>query len=263
MNTIALDISDLAFAASLVIVDAAISMVLRLRLERRLLISAVRMVVQLSLVGLLLKTLFEHATGLWVVVAGLLMVLIAGREIMARQDRRLRGLWAYGLGTTSMMAAGTLVTTFALVTQIRPDPWYDPRYVLPLLGMILGNTMTGISLGLNHMTTSLVRDRAAVEAQLALGATRTDATLPAVRTAMRTALTPIINSMAVAGVVSMPGMMTGQILAGADPGQAVRYQILIIFLIAGGTALGATTAVLIAARRLTDDRHRLRLDRLR
>jgi putative ABC transport system permease protein len=154
------------------------------------------------------------------------------------------------------------VTLFALTTQLNPEPWYHPRYALPLLGMILGNTMTGISLGLHTLTSGLVRERAAVEARLALGATRHEAVLPVTRMALRSALMPIINSMAATGLVALPGMMTGQILAGAEPAQAVRYQLLIMFLIAGGTGLGATTAVLAGVLRLTDHRDRLRLDRL-
>jgi putative ABC transport system permease protein len=122
--------------------------------------------------------------------------------------------------------------------------------------------MTGIALGLDTLSTGLSRERASVEAQLALGATRWDATRPLVRRSLRSGLMPIINSMAAAGIVALPGMMTGQILAGADPVEAVKYQVLIMFLIAGGTALGAVTAVLGGVARLTDARHRLRLDRL-
>jgi len=83
-----------------------------------------------------------------------------------------------------------------------------------------------------------------------------------IRLALRNALMPIINSMSVAGIVSLPGMMTGQILGGVAPADAVKYQILIMFLIAGGTGIGAMTAVIAVSNRLTDSRHRLRLDRL-
>ena len=206
--------------------------------------------------------LFAHVSLLWTGLAALVMVLFAGREIMARQERRLAGFWSYGLGTGCMLIAASLVTLFALTTQVSPEPWYHPRYALPLLGMILGNTMTGISLGLHTLTAGLVRERAAVEARLALGATRHQAVLPVTRSALRSALMPIVNSMAATGLVALPGMMTGQILAGAEPAQAVRYQLLIMFLIAGATGLGATAAVLAGVLRLTDRRDRLRLDRL-
>ena len=190
------------------------------------------------------------------------MILFAGHEVMQRQERRLSGWWSYGLGTGCMMMASVLVTTFALLTALRPNPWYDPRYAIPLLGMILGNCMTGIALGLDTLTTSLMIRRASVEAQLMLGATRWAAAAPVTRDALRSALMPTINSMAATGLVSLPGMMTGQILSGVTPVEAVKYQILVMFLIAGGTGFGAVAAVLGGVYRLTDTRHRLRLDRL-
>ena len=98
--------------------------------------------------------------------AVLVMILFAGQEIMQRQDRRLSGWWSFGLGTGCMMMASVMVTAFALLTALRPNPWYDPRYAIPLLGMILGNCMTGIALGLNTLTTNLMLRRASVEAQL-------------------------------------------------------------------------------------------------
>ena len=262
MSYIELDYGDLALAAVLVMVNAALSLALQLRLERQLLIAAARMIVQLVLVGLVLTTLFRLVSPFWTAVAALVMVLFAGREIMARQDRRLAGAWAYGLGTGAMLVAAGLVTIFALATQVRPEPWYDPRYALPLLGMILGNTMTGISLGLHALTSGAVRRQVAIEARIALGADRMSALLPVTREALKSALMPIINAMSATGLVALPGMMTGQILAGVEPVQAVRYQLLIMFLIAGGTGLGSLAAVLAGVYRLTDSRHRLRLDRL-
>jgi putative ABC transport system permease protein len=262
VSYIQLDVFDLALAALLVVLNGALSIALQLRLERQLFIAALRMVVQLTLVGLVLTTLFALVSPGWTGLAALAMVLFAGREIMARQERPLAGLWSYGLGTGCMLISACLVTVFALTTPVQPEPWYHPRYALPLLGMILGNTMTGISLGLHTLTTGLVRDRVAVEAQLTLGATRREAMLPVTRAALKSALMPIVNAMAATGLVALPGMMTGQILAGIAPVEAVKYQILIMFLIAGGTGLGATAAVLAGGLRLSDRRHRLRLDHL-
>jgi putative ABC transport system permease protein len=262
-NYIALNYWVLAAASVFVFIDAGLSIIFRLGIHRSLLIAAIRMVVQLALVGLVLTTLFSVVSPLWTGLAALGMVLFAGREATQRQERRLSGWWSYGLGTGCMMMSSVLVTVFALLTALRPNPWYDPRYAIPLLGMILGNCMTGIALGLDTLTTSLVSRRAAVEAQLMLGATRQEAVAPVTRQALRSALMPIINSMSATGVVSLPGMMTGQILGGLPPAEAVKYQILVMFLIAGGTGLGAVTAVIGGVYRLTDVRHRLRLDRLR
>jgi putative ABC transport system permease protein len=259
---IPLDYSHVALAATLLMLNAVLSYALELRLERQLIVAAMRMTVQLLLVGLVLKALFELASPWLTGAVALFMVAFAGREIMARQERRLRGWWAYGLGASTMMLAAAVVTVLALTTQIRPDPWYDPRYAIPLFGMILGNAMTGISLGLNGLTTAVSRERVAIEAQLILGATRWEAMRPITRQALRSGFMPIINSMAATGVVALPGMMTGQILAGVDPTEAVKYQLLIMFLIAGATGFGVLLAVLGGVWRLTDERHRLRLDRL-
>jgi putative ABC transport system permease protein len=259
---IALSYWELAATSAFVLINAALSVLFGLGVHRGLLFAAIRMVVQLSLVGLVLTTLFSVVSPLWTGLTALVMVLFAGHEAAQRQERRLSGWWSYGLGTGCMMMASVVVTVFALLAVLRPNPWYDPRYAIPLLGMILGNCMTGVGLGLNTLTTSLVSRRSGVEAQLMLGATRKLATAPVTREALRSALMPVINSMAATGVVSLPGMMTGQIIGGVPPAEAVKYQILVMFLIAGGTGLGAVTAVLGGVYRLTDGRHRLRLDRL-
>ena len=116
------------------------------------------------------------------------MIGFAGDEVMARQERRYLGWWGYGLGTSAIMTAALLVTVFGLATQVRPDPWYDPRYAIPILGMILGNTMTGVALALHALTQSAVRDRAAIEARLALGAPWREALRPTARDTLRTTL---------------------------------------------------------------------------
>jgi putative ABC transport system permease protein len=261
-NYIPLSYWDIAIASVFVVINAALSIALELGIHRRMLVAALRMVVQLSLMGLVLTTLFSVISPWWTGLAAIGMVLFAGREIAARQERPLTGLWSYGLGTSCMMTGSLLVTIFALTTSLQPTPWYDPKYAIPLLGMILGNAMTGISLGMHSLITGLVTQRPAVEAQLILGASRRTAMGPVIRQALRSALMPIVNSMSVTGIVSLPGMMTGQILGGVAPADAVKYQILIMFLIAGGTGIGAMTAVVACAYRLTDSRHRLRLDRL-
>ncbi len=262
MKVIPLTETDLAIAALLVIGNAALSWRLQLATERQLLIAALRTVVQLTLIGFVLRALFDVVSPWWTGLAAVTMIAFAGREVRARQNTRLTGWWAYGLGGTAMLFAAGLVTILALTVIVRPDPWYHPRYALPLLGMILGNTMTGLGLALGRLNSSVVQSRAAIEAQLALGRTAYASMQPQLREALRTGLVPIINAMSAAGVVSLPGMMTGQILSGTDPAEAVKYQILIMFLITGATGLGVLLAVVVGAWRLSDQRHRLRLDRL-
>ena len=261
-NYIALGYSDLALGALLILLDAGLALYLRLGLARQIVVAGVRMVVQLGIMGMVLTSLFAQVSPLFTAIAATVMICFAGYEVASRQDKPLNGLWNWGLGTGAITMSTILVTVLALFTALRPDPWYDPHYAIPLLGMILGNTMTGIALGLNVLTGGAVSARPGIEAQLMLGATRFQALAPMVRKSMRTAMLPIINTMAATGIVSLPGMMTGQILGGVPPVEAVKYQILILCLVAGAIGIGASAAVLVAAYRLTDQRHRLRLDRL-
>lgn len=263
IGAVPLDALDLAIAASLVLLNAGLSLWLRLGLARSLVVAAVRTAVQLLLVGVVIKTLFDLASPSWTGLMVLAMVLLAGYEVHARQERRFTGAWTYGLGTLSVAAGAGLVTLLALIVVVQPEPWHHPRYAILLLGMILGNTMTGVSLAFDSLVTTASRERVAIEARLALGADRSTALGDAARRALRAGLMPIINAMSAAGVIALPGMMTGQILAGADPIGAVKYQVLIMFLIAGGTGIAVFLAVGAGVRRLSDSRHRLRLDRLR
>ncbi len=254
---------DLGLAGALIVALAVLSWAGRLGIERQLLIAAARTVIQLLLVGLILETLFAHANPYGVALMGLVMLLVAGREVMARQKRRFAGLWGFGLGTGAMFLSSFSVAVLALATLVQPEPWYKPQYAIPLLGMLLGNTMNGIALSIDRLTDSAWRQRDLIEARLALGDPWSAAIEHIRRDAVRSGMIPIINAMAAAGIVSLPGMMTGQILAGTPPIAAVNYQILIMFLITVGTGLGTLLAIWLAARRLFDERERLRLDRLR
>jgi len=254
---------DLAIAALLVLGLALLSMRLQAGVSRQLLIAAARTAIQLTLIGLVLKTLFAHVHLAWVTLMALFMLLVAGREVMARQQRRFRGWWGYALGTASMFLSSFTVTVFALVVILGDTPWYTPQYAIPLLGMLLGNTMNGIAIAMDRLTSTAWERRGVIEARLMLGQGWSEAIADIRQQAMTSGLIPIINAMAAAGVVSLPGMMTGQILAGSPPVEAVKYQILIMFLITVGTGLGTLGAVSIGARRLFDARQRLCLERLR
>jgi putative ABC transport system permease protein len=262
MDIITLTPLDLSLAAGLVVLLTLISWSMRLHLERQLIVAAVRMTVQLLLIGFVLKALFSYVHLGWMSLTAAVMLLAAGREVIGRQKRRFAGLWGFGMGTVSMFISSFAITILALTVIIGPEPWYQPRYAIPLLGMMLGNTMNGIAIGMDRLTGSAWDQRTTIEARLMLGAPWSKAIESIRRESIRSGLIPIINSMMAAGLVSLPGMMTGQILGGNPPLVAVNYQILIMFLIAGGTGLGTVTAVWLASRRLFDDRHRLRIDRL-
>ena len=262
MSYVSLDFSDLALAASLMLINGAVSWAFALGLERTLLINAVRMSVQLAAIGFVLKWIFAQESALWTLALAIVMIGVAGYEVTARLARRPKGFSAYVLGSGTLFFVGTIATMFAVLGVIGPEPWYAPRYVLPILGMILGNAMTGIALATSTLLETAARDRAAIEARLALGHDRFNALSETLRLSLRTGLMPILNAMAASGIVALPGMMTGQILAGVDPIEATKYQIMIMFLIAGSTALGVVIAGYASVLIVTDRRHRLRLDRL-
>ncbi len=254
---------DLALASIFILLNGALSIAFRLGLAKKLFIVTIRMIVQLSIVAFLLKAIFAISSPFLTLIVALIMGLFAGREIWARQNKKLAGIWGYSIGAGSMMFAGFLVIIIALKTQIQPDPWWNPQFSLPLFGMILGNIMTGISLALDNLTTTLIREKRAIEALLLLGKNRQQALLPFVQGALRAGFMPIINAMAAMGIISLPGMMSGQILSGIDPVEAVKYQILILLLIGGATGLGVISATIFTALRLSDERDRLRLDRVK
>ncbi len=262
MNIISLTYVDLIIAATLVIGLALTSVALQLNLGIKIIVAAVRTALQLSLIGFILKILFANSQISWVLLLALVMLLIAGYEITARQTHRFKGAWAYGIGSFSMFVSSFTITLFSLLVIVQPEPWYQPQYAIPLLGMLLGNTMTGISLGINHLTQTATQQQNIIEARLLLGQSWKQAIGDIQRHSVRIGLIPMINAMAAAGLVSIPGMMTGQILSGTAPLEAVKYQILIMFLISAGTGFGTVTAVYMSARRLFDERHRLRVDRL-
>jgi putative ABC transport system permease protein len=262
MNFISLTPLDLAIASLLVMLLSLLSYRLALGISRQLLIAALRTTAQLLLIGLVLRLLFANVHLGWVALLSLMMLLAAGRIVMERQEHRFLGWWGYGVGTLSMFLSSFAVTLITLLVILRPEPWYQPQYAIPLLGMMLGNTMNGVALGLERLTSSVHQQRGAIEARLIQGHTWREAISVIRRDSMRIGMVPMLNAMAAAGVVSLPGMMTGQILAGAEPMEAVKYQILIMFLIASGTGFGTMGAVYFGARRLFDERERLRLDRI-
>ncbi len=251
---------QVGLAALLILINGAISVALRLGLHKKLALAAVRTVVQLLLVGLVLQSVFSLSKWYLVLALMLVMALIAGFSAVRRTGRRYPGIWIDSM--LSIWASSWIITGIALFGIVQVEPWFLPQYSIPLLGMILGNTLTGISLGLDRLGQELTSRRNQVDGLLALGATRWEAAQGPVRSAVQTGMIPILNSMMVVGIVSLPGMMTGQLLAGVAPEQAVKYQVVIMFLIASATALGTVSVVLLGYRRLFNKRHQFLHDLL-
>jgi len=262
MSVHALTYWDLLAAALLVMLLGATSVWLQLDLQSQLLVASLRMVAQLLLIGFILRALFATTNPLWIVLMAAFMLMVAAREVVQRQTSRLRYGPSFGAALTALLVSCVAVLLLTLGVFIGDEPWYAPRYAIPIFGMLLGNGMTGVALAMNTLMGNVVNRRREVEQRLMLGATRQTAVSDIQRTSIKNAMIPTINAMAAAGVVSLPGMMTGQILAGTPPLEAVKYQILIMFTIAASTGFAVMLALWFSVRALFDERHRLRLDRL-
>jgi putative ABC transport system permease protein len=227
---------------------------------RQLAIATVRLVLQMLLLGLVLQWVFDARNPYLVVAVSLVMLAASAHAVGARQTR---GTWGLRLESFGAMALGAYVVMFVGTrVSLRVQPWYDPATVIPLLGMTLGNSVNGVALAAERLESELRAERDRVELRLALGASARQAAAPALRAAVSAALTPTINGMTIAGIVAVPGMMTGQILAGARVADALRYQILIYFLIAGTVGISTLVLLFVRLRRYFTRAHQLRYELL-
>lgn len=246
-GVIAIGWPQLLLATGFVLLVGVLSIRLSLDLERDLAVATLRTYVQLALLGFVLRWVFG-VDSVWLVLGIVaLMVLMAAWTILRRSPDAPRGL--FGTTTAAMTLTGFTVTFAVTGLVVQVDPWYDARYVITIAGMVLGNSMTGIALALERVFADLDARSDDVLALVALGATPWEAAHESVRTALRAGLIPTINSMAAVGIVFIPGMMAGQILAGADPVMATAYQIVVMLMVSAATAIGSVTAVLLSYRR--------------
>ncbi len=248
MNT-SVDIGwvQLALCLGFILLAGGASLALRLGLGRDLAWGSVRTFSQLFLLGLVLEYIFQVKS--WWPVLGLywLMIFFAGNIIRSRIKERAVRHWDTTL--ISMFLSYTLMTLIITGVIVQVRPWYDPRYFLPLGGMIIGNSMNAISVALDRLFGELKKSRPQIEMMLSLGATWREASEEIARNAVKAGMIPSINSMMGVGIVFIPGMMTGQIIAGADVMVAVKYQIMVMLMLVGSTALGSILVVFLTLRR--------------
>ena len=231
---------DLALAFGLILIAVSLSRWQRLGLAQDFIIGALRTIVQLVLVGYVLVYIFAANRWYITIAALLLMLTVATFAAVGRQKQRAGRSIHWLTGTAMLLGSGfTLIYISTLV--VRVQPWYDPRYMIPIFGMIVGSAMNGASLALERLAGEMESRKAEIEAYLALGATYQQAAQQPVQQALRASLIPTVNGLMVVGIVTLPGMMTGQILAGSSPLTAVRYQIVVVFMQAAAVAI--TTAV--------------------
>ncbi|ALG67779.1 ABC transporter permease [Beggiatoa leptomitoformis] len=253
--TITIGWLEIGLATFFIFVAGIISVVMALGLVQSLLFSVIRAYVQLIALGFAFTWIFKHSS-MWLVLGILLcMIFMTAHIAIQRINKRPAGLY---LPVTAAIFLSNVIVTFALTTIIlQVEPWYDPRYVLTSAGMVLGNTMTSIAVSIERLLDDLRKRTAEVNQSLAFGGTLWEVALPSIRTALLAGLMPMINSMNAVGLVFIPGMMTGQILAGADPLHAARYQIVFILMLSAATAIGTMASVYLVYQRVFDKEWRL------
>lgn len=241
MNYLRLDLSHLLLAATMVVVSLLLSYVEKLRLGKALSLGAVRATVQLLLVGFWLQYLFHSDNLFFVLLTWLAMLLTATLSAWERLKRRS---FFFSIFFFSMATSSLLVVLYTLQWVLGLEPWFAPQYSVPLAGMVIGYTLNAVTLVADRLESSLRRERSLVEAALALGATPVQAAEHLRAQALQAGMIPLFNYLSVVGIVQLPGMMTGQLIAGALPIDAVRYQILISFMLCPASLL----ACLLCAR---------------
>lgn len=243
-NLIELDLIDLVATFGLIAIAIGLSRAQQLGLEGQLLLAAGRTVLQLLAVGYVLAFVFALATPWAVLVVFGVMIAISSTVTRNRISQKLPRLFPLAAG--ALLTSSVLTLSYTLLLIIQPPLWYDPQYLIPLAGIILGNAVNGATLAGERLVSTIKNSRLEIETHLSLGATPQQAIAPFRRAAIRAGLLPTLNQMMIVGVVTLPGIFTGQLLGGVDPLSAASYQILILFLLAFAnlvTTLLVTTGI--------------------
>lgn len=226
-----IDISwwQLLLFSLLLILPVAINQKLRLGLGKEATISITRMVVQLFLVGLYLEYLFT-LNSLWINLLWLLVMIIVGAISIVEKSKLPKNLLLAPV-IVSLTVTCVPIVLFICFFIIQPTPVFNAQYLIPIAGMLLGNSLSSNIVALQNLFGAFETQKSEYEAAIALGASPTYAAAPFVRNAIQKAMSPIMASMATTGLVTLPGMMTGQILGGASPMIAIKYQLMIMLAI--------------------------------
>jgi len=246
---------QLIACTGLVVVAGITSMIQKLDLGRDLFVGTVRTFVQLFLMGYVLKFVFEMNT-IWIVMT-MFVCMVAAAVHIIRGRVKERSVKFIVPTFISMLLSYAVVSSVVTSIILGVDDWWTPQYFIPLSGMIVGNSMTAISISLERLFSDLKTRRSEVEMMLALGADYREASQDIQRGAIKAGMIPAINSLMGVGLVSLPGMMTGQILSGTDPTIAVRYQIVVMLMLVGSTAMGALIVTRLVRRRCFSPAQRL------
>ncbi len=258
MSYVEIPLVRLLGSAFLIVLAVAVSYRRKLDLEKDLAWGALRAAVQLVAIGYVLVLLFHTESQALVLVALAVMLTVASWTAARRVThgpgwRVLMPRAALAIGVAFCVA---LIPVLAWIIPVRP--MLEPRYAVPIGGMIMASGMNVVALTLERIMSTAHQRAIAIEQALALGASPDQAMQSTQRQALRAAMTPTINSLLTLGLVQLPGMMTGQILSGTSPLQAVRYQLVIMYQLVAVAALAGALAAWFAQRALFDRRGRLR-----
>jgi putative ABC transport system permease protein len=258
VSYVSVSLPQLLLSLGLMAMALAVSAQSRLGLEKDLLLGTVRAAVQLFAVGLLLTLVFRNQHPASVLGVIVVMVAVAGWTA-ARRIAHGPGTWVlFRHATLAILVGGVVVLVPVFAFVIRPPLWYEARLLIPISGMILSNAMNGVALVFERIFASIHEDAPGVEQLLSLGATPKQAVDRHVRAAMNAALRPTINGLLTVGLVALPGMMTGQIVSGTAPDQAVRYQLVIMYQLVAVASVAGALAARFARRLSFSDREQLR-----
>lgn len=259
MNNTVMDLSilQLSIAYIFVFIMLIIFKSRGIKREKQILIASIRMTIQLTIMGYILMFVFKNPS--WWLTSLMILIMISFaiynsiKRVKFKMSKELKIIIALS------MAFGALLTaTFFIVVVLNVRPWFNPQYFIPISGMIVGNSMTGIALGANKLCSDFEDKRVEIENSLMLGASPVAATRSIVNNAFDTAILPTMNNMLTMGIVSLPGMMTGQILSGTFPLTAIKYQIGILLAILGSTAIATVLFVTLGYRTFFTKDNRLK-----
>lgn len=252
MSGIDVSLGEVAATLALIAVAAAVSLWRRADLERDIGLAVVRSFLQLTAIGFVIQAIFD-SDSLWLVVA-LLAVMVGFGAVTARsRARAVPGALVPLL--LALSAAGAVTLGLVVVLGVF-EP--EPRFLVPVGGMVIGNAMTAAAVSLNRLADEMSSAAASIEATLALGATARQASAGIVTRSLRSGMIPLVDSTKTTGIVFFPGTMVGMLLAGADPVDAVRLQLILLWSLLGSVALSSVLAVSLAQGRFFTDAHQLR-----
>jgi putative ABC transport system permease protein len=251
-SSIDISLGEVAATLALVAVAVAVSFWRRADLEADIGIAVVRSAIQLTAIGYVIQFIFDQDS-LWFVVV-LIAVMVVFGAFTARQRAKHVPDAFWPLLIALAIAGSTTLGLVVALGVFQPEP----RYLVPVGGMVVGNAMTAAAVTLNRLGDDMSAHAKEVEATLALGATSTQAAAPIVRRSLRSGMITLVDSTKTTGLIFFPGTMVGMLLAGASPTDAVRLQLILLWTLLGSVSLAGLIAVTLAYRNFFTPAHQLR-----